>query len=1008
MRIFAALFLTTALNAQDSSLVQFNRQIRPLLSDRCFACHGPDPGNRKSPLRLDREADAKADLGKGRYGIVPGDPIRSGIYQRITSANKGQRMPPAYAGHDALPAEQIALIKRWIEQGAPYQAHYSFIAPQRPPIPAAARNAIDHFIQARLQREGLAPAPPADARTLMRRVTLDLTGLPPTPAEMESFLADPSTGAYEKVVDRLLASPRYAERMAIRWLEAARYADTNGYQSDGTRDMWRWRDWVIDAFRKNMPFDQFTVEQLAGDLLPNATLSQRIATGFQRNHRTTAEGGIIDEEFRVEYVADRTETTSTVWLGLTLGCARCHDHKFDPLAQKDFYSMFAFYNNVPERGFVWNFGNEPPYIKAPSPAEKAKLDQLDDRIAQQRAKVAALEPAIAKAQAAWAVPDKIWQVNDGLILESTAGFACKGQCAPFDGQSSLERILTKDAPDKPKFNNQDPFTFAAWIRPEDGKGAILSRAEDEWEGQQHGLYVVDGKLRLHIVFRWSDLGSRVETKLPLKLHQWQHVSATYDGGMRAAGIHLYVDGIEQPVNVLFDNLVWPIENKYPWRIGAGASLRFKGEIEQPLIYSRALTSEEAGTLPLKQTLAQLVALKTKAAQSKLRMAFLELGLPTELKREREALFSLERERGKYLETVPTVMVMQEGATRQAYVLKRGAYDQHGEPVSPAIPASLPGWQPEWPKNRLGLARWIVSRQNPLTARVTVNRYWQMLFGTGIVKTVEDFGSQGEWPLHMELLDWLAVEFMENGWDTKALLKTIVTSDTYRQSSHVSPGLLARDPENRLFARGTRLRISPEMVRDQALAVSGLLVDRVGGPSVKPYQPPGLWQELIGGKGYTPDAGEGLYRRSLYTYWKRTIAPPGMVNFDSPTRELCIVREGRTNTPLQALNLMNDVLYLEASRKLAERMLSASPAAEGRLTYAYQATLGRAPKAAELTILMRTLNQFERQYQQDPQAAGEFLKQGDSPRDPKWQAPELAAYTALASLILNLDEVVTKE
>jgi hypothetical protein len=753
-----------------------------------------------------------------------------------------------------------------------------------------------------------------------------------------------------------------------------------------------------------MPFDQFTIEQIAGDLLPNATLAQKVATGFQRNHRTSAEGGIVDEEFRVEYVADRAETTSTVWLGLTLGCARCHDHKFDPLAQKDFYAMFGFYNNIPdERGFVWNFGNEPPYLKAPLPDQQAKLDDLDDRIARQRVKVAALEPEIAKAQGAWAAPDRPWRVNNGLVLEGTQGFTCSGTCAYFEGQSYLERG------EGPKFNNQDPFTFAAWIKPATKNGAILSRAEDQWEGQQHGLYLVDGKLRLHIVFRWSDLGARVETAEPLKLNEWQHVTATYDGSMRAAGIHLYVDGVERPLKVLFDNLVWPIENKYPWRIGAGAGLRFKGEIAEPLIYSRDLNGEEVSTLPLKETPSQLAGVGSTAAQAKLRMAFLELGLPAELKRERDALLALEQERSKFMEKVPTVMVMQESAKpRQAYILKRGAYDQHGEPVSPAIPGSLPGWQNDWPKNRLGLARWIVSRQNPLTARVIVNRYWQMLFGIGLVKTVEDFGSQGEWPLHMELLDWLAVEYIENGWNTKALLKTIVTSATYRQSSNVTPALVARDPENRLLARGPRLRISPEMVRDQALAVAGLLVDQLGGPSVKPYQPPGLWQELIGGKGYTPDQGDGLYRRSLYTYWKRTIAPPGMVNFDSPTRELCVVREGRTNTPLQALNLMNDVLYLESARKLAERMMAASTEPAGRLGYAYQQTLGREPKPQELTILSRTLEHFERQYQQDPQAADAFLKQGESPRDPRWKAEELAPYAAVASLVLNLDEAVTKE
>ncbi len=1004
MRITAGLFLTIVLGAQEPIQVQFNRQIRPLLSDLCFACHGPDSGNRKSPLRLDREADAKADLGKGRFGIVAGDPGKSGIYQRITSNNKGQRMPPAYAGHDRLPDEQIALIRRWIEEGARYESHYSFIPPQRPAVPAGTQNAIDFFVRARLDREGLKPMPETDRRTLLRRVTLDLTGLPPTPGDIAAFVADARADAYERAVDRLLASTRYAERMAIRWLEAARYADTNGYQSDGPRDMWRWRDWVIDAYNKNMPFDQFTIEQIAGDLLPNATLAQQVATGFHRNHRTSAEGGIVDEEFRVEYVADRAETTSTVWLGLTLGCARCHDHKFDPLAQKDFYSMFAFYNNIPdERGFVWNFGNEPPYIKAPSAAQKAKLDALEDRLTAQRLKMKSLEPAVAKAQAAWAAPDRPWRVNEGLVLDEKASFECVGKCAPFDGQSYLERK------EGPKFDNRDPFTFAAWIRPEDGKGAILSRAEDQWEGQQHGLYLVDGKLRVHIVFRWSDLGARVETADLLKLGEWQHVAVTYDGRMRAAGIHLYVNGVEQKKKVLFDNLVWPIDNKFPWRVGAGAGLRFKGEIQETLIYNRALNAEEVSTLPVKGSPAQLRTHKTKAAESKLQMAFLELGLPPDLKRERDSLLALGREHRQLLETVPTVMVMQESdEPRTAYVLKRGAYDQRGEPVKPAIPASLPGWQTEWPKNRLGLARWIVSRQNPLTARVIVNRYWQMLFGNGLVKSVEDFGSQGEWPLHMELLDWLAVEYQENGWDTKALLKTIVTSATYRQSSAMTPALVARDPENRLLARGPRMRISPEMVRDQALAVSGLLVEKVGGPSVKPYQPPGLWQELMGGKGYVQDQGEGLYRRSLYTYWKRTVAPPGMMNFDSPSRELCVVREGRTNTPLQALNLMNDVLYLEAARKLAERMMEADVTPTARLQQAYRLVLGRDPRTQEMTVLQRTLARFENQYRDDPKAAEEFLKQGDSPRDPRHAPAELAAYAAVASLVLNLDEAVTKE
>jgi len=1007
--------------------LQFNRDIRPILSDRCFACHGPDKNNRKSLLRLDVEADAKKDLGKGRRGIVPGDPAQSEVYKRLISTNKTLRMPPAYAGHDALPPAQVELIRRWIEEGAPYQAHWSLIPPQRPPPPPVrnpnwSSHPIDRFLLARLEREGLAPSPEADRTTLIRRVTLDLTGLPPTPAEVEAFLKDTSPGAYEALVDRLLASPRFAERMTIRWLEAARYADTNGYQTDGPRDMWRWRDWVIDAFHRNMPFDQFTVEQIAGDLLPDATLSQKIATGFHRNHRTTAEGGIVDEEFRVEYVADRTETTGTVWLGLTIGCARCHDHKYDPISQKEFYQLFAFFNNVPEKGFVYNFGNEEPFIKAPLPEQQARLDWLDRAVREAQAKVDALRPKVERAQAKWetraarARPEIDWNVNEGLVvhepLDTPKDLPAEpgrvGQAARFDNQRFF------DAGDVAKFNYRDPFTFAAWIRPESPKGAILSRAEDYFEGTGHGLHLIDGKIRLHVIFRWTDLGMRVETARPVRLHEWQHVLVTYDGGMKAAGVRIYVNGEPQELNVLFDQCIWPIETKEPFRIGAGGGLRFQGLIDEVRVYNRALSPQEAAVVPLLDSLTRIAAIpaekRTAAQADKLRMAFQERYAPAKAKAARARLALLQKERQRYYDTLPTVMVMAERAERRdTFLLNRGAYDAPGEKVEPAVPAVFSNWKPEWPRNRLGLARWLVDRRNPLTARVMVNRWWAELFGAGLVKTVEDFGSQGEWPLHPELLDWLAVEFMESGWNVKHIFKTMVMSAAYRQSSRVTPELLQKDPENRLLARGPRFRLAPEVVRDQALAVSGLLVERVGGPSVKPYQPPGLWQELHGGAGYTPDKGEGLYRRSLYTYWKRTVAPPGMVNFDSPNRETCVVRQTRTNTPLQALNLMNDVAYVEAARKLAERMLlEGGQTPEDRIGRAFRLALARTPRETEIAAVRKALARFEAHYRAKPDDALAYLRQGDSPRHPKLPPVELAAYTGVASLILNLDETVTKE
>ncbi|HUQ93254.1 MAG TPA: DUF1553 domain-containing protein, partial [Bryobacteraceae bacterium] len=571
--------------------------------------------------------------------------------------------------------------------------------------------------------------------------------------------------------------------------------------------------------------------------------------------------------------------------------------------------------------------------------------------------------------------------------------------------------LPTDLPDlTAKFDYQDPFTFSAWIRPESPNGVILSKSEDYFEAEGHQWFLMEGKLRLHITRRFTDISLRIETAAPVRLNQWQHVAITYDGYRKGAGVHMYVDGVDQPLKILFDELTYPFGPKEPWRIGAGAGPKyvFQGEIRDVRIDKSALTPEQVATLPLKETVSRIAgmpaAARSSAQSHKLRFSFLDKFAPVEIKQALAGLDEARQERRKYYESIPTVMIMAENPKpRETFLLKRGAYDQHGDRVEPKTPASLPGFKSEWPNNRLGLAKWMVDRGNPLTARVAVNRYWQMLFGTGLVKTSEDFGAQGEWPVHPELLDWLAVEFMDNGWNIRHILKTIVTSSTYRQSSRVTPELLQKDPENRLLARGPRLRLSAEMVRDQALAVSGLLVDKVGGPSVKPYQPPGLWQELVGGKGYTADKGEGLYRRSIYTYWKRTIAPPSMVTFDSPTRESCIVRETRTNTPLQALHLMNDVTYLEAARKLAERAMR-----HGGIPYAFQLVLARPPKDHESKILQSVFDQLHARYAADREAAGKYLNQGESPRDPRLDIVDLAAHTGVASLLLNLDETVTKE
>ncbi|HXJ40394.1 MAG TPA: DUF1553 domain-containing protein, partial [Bryobacteraceae bacterium] len=871
--------------------------------------------------------------------------------------------------------------------------------------------------QARLAKEGLKPYPEAPRSLLLRRVTLDLTGLPPTPAELKAFENDTAPNAWEKVVDRLLASPGYGERMAFRWMEAARYGDSNGYQTDGPRDMWRWRDWVINAFNRNMPWDQFTVEQLAGDLLPNATLDQKIATGFNRNHRTTGEGGIIPEEYRVEYVADRTQTTATVWMGLTLGCARCHDHKYDPLAQKDFYRMYAFFNQVPdEKGFVWNYGPEMPFVKAPLPEQAEKLSALDKKIEAARAVYDGLASKRTLAQQKWErnPGPQDWSPTDGIVFRSTwltstrpVTDAPAGKAWTFDSSEGVE-----GNGDAAEFNYLQPFTFSAWIKPESEDGAILTRLDDYIESQGHGLYLMKGRVRLHLTQRFTDLGLRVETADPVRLNEWQHVSVTYDGTRLASGVRFYVNGEPRKTNVLFDQNTEPFRKKNtPIRIGFGGGMRFHGAIGDARVYNRALSDDEAAALAVPQTLRAIAAFtnRTPAQQTKLNLAFLAIAAPKDVKAALADLIAKQTDRQKFYESIPTVMTIADGANRETFLLRRGAYDVPGDKVTAGVPVALPQLPSDAPPNRLTLARWLVDRKNPLTARVTVNRFWQSYFGTGIVKTVDDFGAQGEWPSHPELLDWLAVEFMESGWDVKAIQKVMVMSATYRQSSVATPALLEKDPDNRLLARGPRHRLGPERIRDQALAVSGLLKERVGGPSVKPYQPAGLWQELSGNNGYVQAKGDDLYRRSLYTYWKRTIPHPFMVNFDSPNREQCAVFENRTNSPLQALDLMNDVTFTEASRKLAERMLAeGGTAPEKRIDYGFKLLLARAPSERQRAVLLRALKQFETSYATDPKAASALIKEGDSPVRAGTDPAQLAAYTGVASLLLNLDEAVTKE
>jgi hypothetical protein len=1069
--------------------IEFNRDVRPILSDKCFQCHGP--ALQMAALRFDLEDSAKHALSGGRFAIVPGDPVNSQMIKRITAPNPAVRMPRSQGGAaegEPLTERQIALLTRWIEQGATWQKHWSFIPPARPELPKGlndskwVRNPIDAFVLHRLEHEGLKPAAEADRPTLLRRVSLDVTGLPPTPDELDAFLADKSANAYEKVVDRLLRSPQYGERMAFPWLDAARYADSNGYQTDGERFMWRWRDWVIDAFNRNMPYDQFTIEQLAGDLLPNATLDQKIATGFNRNHRGNSEGGIIPEEYAAEYVVDRVDTTSTVFLGLSVGCARCHNHRFDPVTQKEFYQLFAYFNNVPEHGKFRRVGNSPPYIAAPLPEQQARLKQLDDQLAAANAAYAKLQPELARAQREWerslnTSQPVVWAPARGLVayfpfesdltpqvavLQNAKGprppasapsggavnapaaarsekqgappaptFAPGqiGQAASFDGKSFVQfsgDIAGFDSygsgrgalgESDPTVTYDDGYTLAAWIYPTAPSGAIVTRDEDTVEPNGHGLNLREGKIEYDYVTKWVDEGIRIRTAKAVTLNQWHHVALTYTGSRWASGVKIYVDGEDQTLEILLDDFnSQGAVKREALRIGAGGGPenRFHGSIDDVRIYKRALSPAETGILadltPVTAIAAMPEDMRTAAQVDKIRDYFLDHALPAHIADARARLMDARATRDAFHQSLPTVMVMEEmAAPRETHLLIRGMYDKPGEVVTPKLPAALVSSANVYPPNRLGLARWLVDPANPLMARVTVNRFWQMYFGAGIVRTTEDFGSQGEPPTHPDLLDWLATEFVRTGWDVKALQKTIVMSATYRQASRLTPDLLAKDPENRLLARGPNLRLSADIVRDQALAIAGLLVNKIGGPSVKPYQPEGLWNEIGGGGAYVQDHGDKLYRRSLYTFWRRSIPPPSMANFDASARENHVVRPVVTNTPLQALDLMNDVAYVEAARVFAQRVMKqGGKTPPERIAYAFRVATARRPKEAESEILLDAFRQNLDLFKSRPEAALKFVSHGEYRRDPGLDVSELAAYTSVTSLILNLHETVMKE
>jgi hypothetical protein len=1075
--------------------VNFNRDIRPILSDTCFKCHGPDEKQRMASLRLDETEGLFTDRGGYRI-IVPGHAEQSKLYQKISSKDQSMLMPPADSGRSLTP-KQIELFKTWIDQGAKWDMLWSFVAPKRAPVPDVKskdwpRNPIDNFVLARLEAEGLKPSPEADKSTLLRRVYFDLTGLPPTPAELDAFIADRSPDAYEKSVDQLLASPHYGERMAMPWLDLARYSDSHGYHIDSLRDMWAWRDWVIKAFNQNMPYDQFTVDQIAGDLLPNPTQDQLIASGFNRNHMITLEGGAIPEEYHVEYIVDRVSTTSTAFLGLTMGCARCHDHKFDPITQKDFYRFFAFFNTVPERGLDGFEGNAVPVLPMPSHEQQQRLDALKTQIA---GTLAALpEKDLLAQRNEWqktALASLPEPTHEGLAayypfdgdLTDASGFhhdgkAVRGEVVFNDGGAVVKsgefspetQVSFGNSGD---FDRLKPFSLCLWTMPPSSSAVeILTKhgGGAHWQGWE----LVDDKpitpghrkqiahMIVRLASHWPDDAIEVQTKERVEVNKQggtigtalHHMVVEYDGSGKASGITIYESGKRLETTILKDSLSGSIQTTAELEVGDKAlGTSFEGAVDDLRIYDRMLTASEVEYLSLRlparglltslnaRPTSELPALqpekenedvqigmedkaKTKEdiakaleadQQARLSEYFLKYASPEKERQLYVQLETLRAEQAELQAAVPNAMIMAEmKKPRETFVLGRGQYDAPKDKVTANTPAVLPPMAPGLPMNRLGLAKWLVSPNNPLPARVAVNHFWQEYFGTGIVKTAEDFGSQGEQPSNPLLLDWLATEFVRTGWNVKAMQRLLVTSATYRQSSRVTPELAERDPENRLLARGPRFRLPAELIRDNALAASGLLDNRIGGPSVSPYQPKGLWEEMALGGGfsgqtYEQSTGRDLYRRSMYTIWKRTVPPPALVTFDAPDREKCMARRSITNTPLQALVLMNDPTYVEASRFLAARMLTqGGRTSADRVNYAFRLTTGRIPDAQERAVLLEQAQEALADYRQHGDEAKALLAVGASKSDPRLNPKELAAWTTVASIILNLDETITKE
>ncbi|MBA4148012.1 MAG: DUF1553 domain-containing protein [Verrucomicrobia bacterium] len=1073
---------TNALPAAEA--VDFNSQIRPILSDRCYKCHGPDEQSRKAKLRLDTEEGSRAwvDKAKGLRAITPGKTDKSEVFHRITSNEAEEVMPPPDSNLK-LVAGEIELLQKWIEQGAKYNKHWSFSPVEKPRVPATkdawVRNPVDRFVLLRLKKANLQPSKEAAKEILIRRLSFDLTGLPPSPKQIDDFLNDTSPRAYEKLVERLLASSSYGEWMANEWLDLARYADTYGYQFDVERDMSPWRDWVIRSFNRNLPYNVFILWQIAGDLLANATDEQTLATAFNRLHRQTNEGGSIEEEFRVEYVADRVHTFGTAFLGLTLECARCHDHKYDPITQKDYYRLSAFFNNIDESGLYSHFTQA-----TPSPTMLLYGTGQKETHADLKKKILAQEKEL-KGIAQGAKSDfRQWQErNPGITqtatplahfpFEDTAGNKVVDRSGKFSGalmenpmqtNGLLENGLIFNGESSvvfkelASFKRTDPFSFSLWLQPTEAqeRAVVFHRSRSWTDSGSRGyeLILEHGKPKFSLIHFWPGNAISIAAKLPLQLNEWTHLTVTYDGSSRASGMRIFINGEPSEHEVIRDNLFKDIVHRAEWgdmdvgnvHLTLGARFRdagFKnGVMDEFAVFDRCLTTGEVAHLfqsayatplglkdipahsprvaPASQPLdllrnpvgiglrgVQTVHDQKPSASEHLFTSFLNRIHPAYTIAFAE-LSQLRNEENQLVNDIREIMVMREMPERRpTFLLKRGSYDAPAEAVQPGTPEDIFAFPNRLPRNRLGLAQWLTDRRNPLTARVAVNRVWKMHFGHGLVTTPEDFGSQGELPSHPELLDWLAADFMEHDWDLKRLHKLIVTSATYRQSSQPSAEAIAADPENIFLSRGPKHRLSAEQIRDAALACSGLLVEKVGGPSVKPYQPAGLWEQSGLSKTYVQDSGDNLYRRSLYTFWRRTSPPPSMTTFDATSREVCTAKRETTATPLQALVLLNDPQFVEAARVLAEQLMRDGRSLQSQITEAFRHVLGRFPQERESEIVERLHDEQLTLFTKHPEAAEKLLAVGQKARDASAKAPELAAMTLVVSTLMNHDEFVMK-